>query len=139
MKKILLFLTLFFSFFVIGYTFGNSENLNQTCLEKFGETFGDKNGGCPVFKIPCNEVSPCKSGFTCSRNGFCEIDLKKELSQKCGYSQSGIFSKPVCDTCPCKNTFDFDSTLRKCDTIFPVITNNDFSKVFNFGDPFLIK
>jgi hypothetical protein len=100
--------------------------------------FGDiKNNWCPNLEQECDKNWNCSDWYTCSKNNIC---LPEILSNSCEYSGSDvIFWNVICNSCPCSNSFDFISTIRKCDVIFPAITSVDDKIIFSKWQLFQIK
>jgi hypothetical protein len=45
----------------------------------------------------------------------------------------------VCNACPCANSVDFCSNIRKCDIVFPAITSPDWSSIYSRGNYFEVR
>ncbi len=140
-KKILFLLTLFVWLGLwLNYSFWDEEQ-NLECSSLFWSSFL-WNSSCPILEDKCNEASPCKDWFVCWKSWYCEADNNiVQLWDKCSNKniKSWIFWNAVCDTCPCKNNFDFNTWLRECDVIVPVITNREWNKILDIWDYYQIK
>lgn len=96
-----------------------------------------KNDWCPVLDKSCNVNSDCDSGYSCSTAWVCR---PIEYSSTCEYSWGDlIYWNVACNSCPCLNTIDFNSTIRNCDIIFPAITSPDQTKIYSKWNEFEIK
>lgn len=147
LKKILFVFVLVFSLgFFLNYSFWE-ENKNPECYNLFWDKFWN-NSSCPILEQQCNEALPCKEWFTCSKSWFCEVWTWLEINNKevtklnsclTNPNQAWAFWNAVCETCPCKYSFDFDAGLRSCDTLVPVITDKDQTKILDLWDYFQIK
>ncbi|MDD2907648.1 MAG: PKD domain-containing protein [Candidatus Gracilibacteria bacterium] len=108
-------------------------NLLDACPEIKGS---DKNKGCPIFDKLCSSDTDCDNGYYCN-SGICS---PKQVATSCEYTGGDlIFGNIVCNSCPCSNFVDFNSTLRKCDTVFPAIVSPDKKTIYSKGNYFQIK
>jgi len=96
-----------------------------------------ENKWCPILEKKCDINPKCDDGYECNSNNVC---LPKTVGESCEYSWWDIiFWNVMCNSCPCINTFDFISTLRKCDVIFPAITSRDSTTIFSKWNFYQIK
>ena len=96
-----------------------------------------ENKWCPVYNKQCSVDRPCPSGQYCS---WWICKKTKENLNSCEYSWWDlIIWNVICDTCPCENTIDFSTTIRKCDLVFPAITSPDGKEIYSKWDLYQIK
>lgn len=96
-----------------------------------------RNNWCPIMEEKCNANWSCKDWYICNKDNIC---LPEILLPSCEYTWwDVIFWNVVCNSCPCNNSLDFISTLRKCDVIFPAITSTDSKTIFSKWELFEIK
>ncbi|MCD5380558.1 PKD domain-containing protein [Candidatus Gracilibacteria bacterium] len=106
------------------------------------------NEGCPTLEQSCNSDCSCDDGYECSSKdplqcstiGLCKP--QRVVFNACLESgQTSLIYGNIsnCNTCPCLQSLDFNSTLRKCDTIFPAITSRDFTQIYSRGEVFNIQ
>lgn len=96
-----------------------------------------ENNWCPILEKTCYRDSDCWTWYTCSDNNIC---VQEEVSNTCTYSWGNIFYwNMICNSCPCDYFFDFNSTLRECDVIFPAITSSDETTIYSRWEYFQIK
>lgn len=96
-----------------------------------------KNNWCPNLEKKCDNNWACTDWYDCNNDNMC---LPKTLSNSCEYSGWDIiFWNVICNSCPCSNSFDFISIIRKCDVIFPAITSVDEKVIFSKWSLFEIK
>lgn len=91
-----------------------------------------ENNWCPIFDISCIDNNWCPSWYDCffGKSWFW-VCTPVTLSNSCDYSGwSFIYWKSICNTCPCNNSLDFLSNLRKCDIIFPAIISTDNKSIY---------
>lgn len=109
------------------------------------------NSWCPVL-TPCNNDCSCPPWKVCSTNNeslcwiswVCELDdtfndnevnnLTNDCLEK--QDQNKIYWNVICNTCPCLNFIDFNSTLRKCDYVFPAITSSWNTDIYSVWDSY---
>lgn len=134
LKKVLSIIFLLWSLFLVSYTFWD-DNVNTECTTFFWEnsSLNEANSWCPILETTCSTSNPCKSWFTCSSEWFCEVKKEEKLVWTCNYNAnwSWIFWNAVCDTCPCNYSVDFLANIRKCDSIVPAITSNDWYSIYS--------
>lgn len=95
-----------------------------------------KNKWCPILENECSN-NECEDWYVCNSNNVC---LPESLSNSCEYTWWDlIIWNVVCNSCPCSNSLDFISKLRKCDIIFPAITSIDSKIIFSKGPLFQLK
>lgn len=82
----------------------------------------DREDRCPtIYWVKENYWCPL---VACSGND-CNIRVN------CDYSGGDlVIWNVVCNTCPCEYSIDFNSSLRKCDIVFPTITSPDATEIF---------
>ncbi|MDD3145170.1 MAG: PKD domain-containing protein [Candidatus Gracilibacteria bacterium] len=108
-------------------------NLLDACPEIKGS---EKNKGCPIFDKLCSLDTDCDAGYYCN-SGICS---PKQIAKSCEYTGGDlIFGNVVCNTCPCSNFVDFNSTLRNCDIVFPAIVSPDKKTIYSKGSYYEIK
>jgi hypothetical protein len=77
-----------------------------------------KNSGCPIF----------------------DTKQTKNYEKNCLYDWWDLISlNVICKTCPCDNSIDFTSTIRKCDKIFPAITSPDSKELYSRWNIFEVR
>lgn len=99
-------------------------------------TFWDEqNNWCPILDNFCSDNSDCDDWYFCT-SWVCKPE---QFELNCEYSGWDlIYWNTVCNSCPCDNTVDFSSTLRKCDIVFPAITSPDQSTIYSKWNNFRI-
>ena len=97
-------------------------------------SWDENNSGCPIFDKACIQDSDCDDGYYCSESKVCLPKILVPGSQPggaCEYSWwSAVMWNVVCNSCPCNNTLNFSSILRRCDIIFPAITSPDGTAIY---------
>ena len=123
---------------------------NKCDLDSDNDWIGDCLDLCPLIKWDnINEWCPvlekkCSTDSNCSDLEYCSTDknicVAKKITNNCEYTWwDVIFWNVVCNSCPCSNSLDFTSTLRKCDIIFPAITSPDSKNIYSKWELFQIK
>ena len=106
------------------------------------------NQWCPILEQSCNSDCSCDLWYQCSSSDPLQCwtswlcQPQRVIYSPCLESwQSSLIYGNVsnCNSCPCLHSIDFNSTLRKCDTIFPAITSPDFTQIYSRGEIFNIK
>lgn len=98
------------------------------------------NEWCPVLENTCNADCSCQDWYECTSNdplqcsvsGLCKP--KRLVFNAClEYGSNSLIYGNVssCNSCPCLQSLDFNSNLRKCDLIFPAITSRDFTQIYS--------
>jgi len=106
------------------------------------------NNWCPVFEQKCDVNCLCPDRYICSsqdknictKEAYCIV--KKPDLWICidSLKNTGfIYWNAICESCPCKNYFDFKSILKTCDSVFPAITSPDEKTIYSRWDFFQIK
>lgn len=94
-----------------------------------------ENDWCPIYDIKCdgNDKNQCKSWYECIKNNSWKyVCLPNIVPNSCDYSWWNLISwKVICNSCPCTNTLDFISAIRKCDKLFPAITSPNEKSVYS--------
>lgn len=102
-----------------------------------------ENDWCPILEKKCdiNNKNECKKWYECRKNNSWKyICLPEIISDSCYYSWWNlILWKNICNSCPCANSLDFISLIRKCDKLFPAITSPDDKNIFSKWKVYEIK
>jgi len=99
--------------------------------------WSEKNKWCPIFDDLCSENSDCNNWFYCATWWVCS---PKSFATSCEYKWWDlVYGNVVCNSCPCSNKVDFNSTIRECDIVFPAITSPDQSTIYSRWNYFQIK
>lgn len=92
-----------------------------------------------------NEKDYCQNEAWPARNNWCPDSkvISTEIWNKC-LEQSvktiwAIEWLTMCNSCPCSYSFDFKASLRKCDIVFPAITNTTWDKLYSRWKIYQIK
>ncbi len=112
------------------------------------------NKWCPII-TPCDKNCKCKIWKKCNVNTESVCSIKwiclddenynlNEINNKTNdclekYSSNNIYWNVICNTCPCLNYIDFDSTIRVCDYIFPAITSTWNTDIYSAWDSFEVQ
>ncbi|MCH2188624.1 PKD domain-containing protein [Candidatus Gracilibacteria bacterium] len=98
------------------------------------------NFGCPLLETTCAVDSDCQSGYECRFNDSLRLSCQPPVTQtSCVYDGGTAFvGNTVCQSCPCNNSIDFLSSLRRCDVVFPAITSPDRSEIYSRGNIFRV-
>lgn len=108
-------------------------NLLDACPEI---KWSEKNKWCPIFDKLCSLDTDCDAWFYCN-SWICS---PKQVAKSCEYSGWDlIFWNVVCNSCPCSNFVDFNSTLRNCDRVFPAIVSPDKKTIYSKWSYYEIK
>ncbi len=107
------------------------------------EKWDEENYWCPIFEVMCWTNCDCPNWYICNDldQKSCEItwvcvpswdDYLIDLSD-CLNNQwlNNIIWNASCASCPCDNSLDFLSKMRKCDLLIPAITSPDSKKVYS--------
>jgi hypothetical protein len=95
-----------------------------------------ENKWCPIFEDICIKNEDCKDWFFCNY-WSCS---PRPFSVWCEYSWWDlIYWNAICNSCPCNNYVDFNSILRKCDIIIPVITSPNEEIIYSKWNYFQVR
>ena len=106
------------------------------------------NEWCPTLELACNEDCSCSDWYTCSTtdplqcwtNWVCKPERIVYNACLESWQTSLIYwNVSSCNSCPCLQSLDFNSNLRKCDVIFPAITSKDHTEIYSRWEIFNIK
>ncbi len=106
------------------------------------------NEWCPTLEESCNSDCSCQDWYECTNKDSLQCATiwickpSREVFNVClEYGQTSLIYGNVssCNTCPCLQSLDFNSNLRKCDLIFPAITSRDFSQIYSRWEVYNIK
>ncbi len=108
-------------------------NLLDACPEI---KWSEKNKWCPIFDKLCGLDTDCDVWFYCN-SWICS---PKQVANSCEYTWGDlIFWNVVCNSCPCSNFVDFNSTIRNCDIVFPAIVSPDKKTIYSKWSYYEIK
>lgn len=106
------------------------------------------NNWCPILEKFCNSDCSCYSWYTCSNNNkntcsklwVCLPD-KTLPENKCLYKNTNalLYWSLICDYVKCGSLLNFNSVLRKCDSIFSSINSPDRSVIYSSWSSFEIE
>ena len=106
------------------------------------------NEWCPTLEQSCNNDCSCDNWYECSSKDPLQCSTiwlckpQRVVFNACleSWQTSLIYGNiSSCNACPCLQSLDFNSTLRKCDTIFPAITSRDFTQIYSRWEVFNIQ
>jgi hypothetical protein len=95
-----------------------------------------ENKWCPIFGNSCESDADCPVWYYC-RDWVC---IPKQVATNCEYTGWDLITwNVVCNSCPCANSVDFCSNVRKCDVVFPAIVSPDGSTIYSRWNYFDVK
>lgn len=95
-----------------------------------------ENKWCPVFDKFCSVDTDCYDWYYCN-SGICS---PKQVSTNCEYTGWDLITwNVICNSCPCSNFVDFNSSIRKCDKVFPAIVSPDKKTIYSKWNYYEIK
>lgn len=109
------------------------------------------NNWCPILDNICWTNCSCPNWYVCNVKDWklCSIkwvclpdtDSLHDSISDCMQLHwlNNIFWNVSCNSCPCSNSLDFLSQLRKCDLLFPAITSPDSKKIYSKWEFYEIK
>lgn len=109
------------------------------------------NSWCPLLENICWTNCSCPNWYVCNIKDWklcsikwvClpDIDSLHDSISDCMqlYWLNNIFWNVSCNSCPCSNSLDFLSQLRKCDLLFPAITSPDSRRIYSKWEFYEIK
>ena len=91
-----------------------------------------ENNWCPIYESSCKDDKWCLNWFKCNLDlSWFWVCIPLPIWNSCNYTGWNlIYWSSICNVCPCSNSLDFLSSLRKCDVIFPAILSPNNKDIY---------